>query len=81
MFMRENTILNGVSIRPAGLVNTTIQVADTFRPVSLAIHVERNKNNNTSGTGTNSVGGGEGQILNNTQRNGTKPKWVSNDKQ
>jgi ABC-type cobalamin transport system permease subunit len=43
-FIRENTILNGVSIRPTGLVNTTIQVADTSRPVSLAIHVERNNN-------------------------------------
>ena len=38
-FSRENTILNGVSIRPSGLVNTTIQVSDTSRPVSLAIHV------------------------------------------
>jgi hypothetical protein len=43
-FVRGNTILNGVSIRPTSLVNTTIQVADTSRPVSLAIHVERNNN-------------------------------------
>jgi uncharacterized RDD family membrane protein YckC len=50
-FMRENTILSSVSIRPAALVNTTFQVTDTSRPVSLAIHVERNSNNNTSGTG------------------------------
>ena len=27
-FIRENTILNGVSIRPIGLVNTTIQVTE-----------------------------------------------------
>jgi uncharacterized RDD family membrane protein YckC len=60
-FMRENTLLNGVLIRPADLVNTTFQVTDTSRPVSLAIHVERNTNN-TSGTGQ------EQQIPNNTLR-------------
>jgi len=60
-FMRENTLLNGVLIRPADLVNTTFQVTNTSRPVSLAIHVERN-NNNTSGTGQ------EQQIPNNTLR-------------
>jgi uncharacterized RDD family membrane protein YckC len=49
-FMRENTILNGVLIRPVDSVNTTFQATDTSRPVSLAIHVERNTNN-TSGTG------------------------------
>jgi hypothetical protein len=48
-FVRENTILGGVSIRPAGLVNTTIQVTDISRPVSLAIH----------------MGEGQGQISNN----------------
>ena len=61
-FLRENTIQNGVSIRPTGLANTTIQVADTSRPVSLAIHVERNSNNNTSNVGQ------EGQISNNALR-------------
>jgi len=60
-FMRENTLLNGVLIRPADLVNTTFQVTDTSRPVSLAIHVERNTDN-TSGTGQ------EQQIPNNTLR-------------
>jgi uncharacterized RDD family membrane protein YckC len=60
-FMRENTLLNGVLIRPADLVNTTFQVTDTSRPVSLGIHVERN-NNNPSGTGQ------EQQISNNTLR-------------
>jgi len=59
--MRENTLLNGVLIRPADLVNTTFQVTDTSRPVSLAIHIESN-NNNTSGTGQ------EQQIPNNTLR-------------
>jgi hypothetical protein len=57
--IRENTILNGVSIRPSDLVNTTIQVTDTSRPVSLAIHV--GLTNNTSNIG-------QGQISNNTLR-------------
>ena len=60
-FLRENTILNSVSIRPSGLVNSTFQVMDTSRPVSLAIHVERSNNNINSGTG-------QGQIPNNTLR-------------
>ena len=54
-FMRENTILSGVSIRPAALANTTFDVTDTSRAVSLAINVEPN-NNSTSGTGSNGVG-------------------------
>ena len=45
--IRENTILSGVSIRPAGSVNASAQVIDTSRPVSLAIHLERN--NSTTG--------------------------------
>jgi uncharacterized RDD family membrane protein YckC len=60
-FMSENTILSGISIRPSALVNTTIQVKDTSKPVSLAIHVERSNNNTTSGTG-------QGQIPNNILR-------------
>ena len=40
--LRENTILSGVSIRPAGSINAYNQVIDTTRPISLAIHVERN---------------------------------------
>jgi hypothetical protein len=60
-FLRENTILNSVSIRPSGLVNSTFQVMDTSRPVSLAIHVERSNNNINPGTG-------QGQIPNNTLR-------------
>jgi uncharacterized RDD family membrane protein YckC len=69
-FMRENTILSGVSIRPAALVNTTFQATDTSKPVSLAIHVERNNNNNPSTTGNNGLveEGRGGQILNNTLR-------------
>ena len=59
-FMQENTILNGVLIRPAAFINTIIQVTDTSKPVSLAIHVERS-NNNTSSTG-------QGQISNITLR-------------
>ncbi|HET7148000.1 MAG TPA: hypothetical protein VFI73_05815 [Candidatus Nitrosopolaris sp.] len=49
--LRENTILSGVSIRPAGSVNAYTQVIDTSRPVSLAIHVERS--NGTSITTAN----------------------------
>ena len=60
-FLRENTILNSVSIRPSGLVNSTFQVMDTSRPVSLAIHVERSNNNINPGTG-------QRQIPNNTLR-------------
>jgi uncharacterized RDD family membrane protein YckC len=52
--IRENTILSGVSIRPAGSVNASTQVIDTSRPVSLAIHVERN-NSNTGGEIPNSI--------------------------
>ena len=63
-FIRENTILSGVSIRPAASVNASIQVTDTSRPVSLAIHVERNN----GGTASGSTSGGEGQISNNILR-------------
>src|SRR5436309_12541758 len=52
--LRENTILSGVSIKPAASVNAYTQVIDTSRPVSLGIHVERN--NSTTG----------GQIIPNT---------------
>jgi len=52
--IRENTILSGVSIRPAGSVNASTQVIDTSRPVSLAIHVERN-NSTTGGEIPNSI--------------------------
>src|SRR5690242_6434551 len=54
--LREDTILGGASIRPSGSVNASTQVTDTMRPVSLAIHVERN--NGTAG----------GQIPNNNLR-------------
>ncbi|HET7392089.1 MAG TPA: RDD family protein, partial [Nitrososphaeraceae archaeon] len=70
-FMRENTILSGVSIRPVASVNASIQVMDTSRPVSLAIHVERNNINGVgSGAGSNGVGEErrEGSISNNTLR-------------
>lgn len=62
-FLRENTILNSVSIRPSGSVNSTFQVMDTSRPVSLAIHVEHSNNSINSG-----IGQGQGQIPNNTLR-------------
>ena len=47
--------------RPSALVNTTIQVTDTSKPISLAIHVERNNNNSSN------AGQGQ-QIPNNTLR-------------
>jgi uncharacterized RDD family membrane protein YckC len=60
-FMQENTILSGVLIRPSAFVNTTIQVTDTSKPVSLAIHLEHGNNDSSSI--------GQGQILsNNTLR-------------
>jgi len=70
-FMRENTILSGVSIIPAGSVNTSTQVIDTSRPVSLAIQVERN----------NSTTGGEipNNILRETVRNPNGIIITSND--
>ena len=40
--LREDTILGGASIRPSSSVNASTQVTETLRPVSLAIHVERN---------------------------------------
>jgi uncharacterized RDD family membrane protein YckC len=45
--IRENAILSGVSIKPAGSVNVSTQIIDTSRPVTLAINVERN--NSTTG--------------------------------
>jgi hypothetical protein len=64
-FIRENTILNGVSIRSAASVNASIQVIDISRPVSLAIQVERN-----DGTPSITSGGreGGGQMPNNILR-------------
>jgi hypothetical protein len=47
IMIRENTILSGVSIRPTGSVNASTQAIDTSKPVSLAIHEERN--NSTTG--------------------------------
>jgi uncharacterized RDD family membrane protein YckC len=62
-FIRENTILSDVSIRPSTSVNTSIQITDTSRPISLAINVERDNGGIPSG----STSGG-GQISNNTLR-------------
>jgi RDD family len=52
--LRENTILSGVSIKPAGSVNAYTQVIDVSRPVSLGIHVERN-NSTTGGQVPNNI--------------------------
>jgi hypothetical protein len=54
--LHEDTILGGALIRTASSVNASTQVLDTTRPVSLAIHVERNN------------GTAAGQIPNNNLR-------------
>ena len=63
-FIRENTILSGVPIRPTTSVSTFIQITDISRPVSVAINVERDN----GGTPSGSTSGGEGQISNNNLR-------------
>jgi hypothetical protein len=40
--LRENTILSGASIKSGGSINASTQVMDTSRPISVAMHVERN---------------------------------------
>ena len=74
--IRENTILSGVSIKPSTSVNASTQVIDTSRPVSLAIHVERN----SGVTATN--GGGQiipNNILRETVRNPNGIIMTSNE--
>ncbi|MGH9955058.1 MAG: hypothetical protein ACRD39_05290, partial [Nitrososphaeraceae archaeon] len=41
MFLEENTLINQVSIEPGGSVETTTQVTDVSRAVTVAIHIER----------------------------------------
>jgi uncharacterized RDD family membrane protein YckC len=69
--LRENTILSGVSIKPAASVNAYTQVIDTSRPVSLGIHVER----------SNSTAGGQipNNILKETVRNPSGIIMTSNE--
>jgi RDD family protein len=67
-FMHQNTILSGISIRPAASVNASIQVIDISRPISLAINVKHNNNANPSITTTDDGGRGQAQIPNNTLR-------------
>jgi RDD family len=67
-FMYENTILSGVSIRPAASVNASIQILDISTPISLAINVEHNNNANPSITTTDDGGRRQAQIPNNTLR-------------
>ena len=76
-FMRENTILSAVSIRPAALVNTTIQVKDTSRPISLAIRVEHS--NRTAVAGSNNLGQIPNNNLRETVRNPNGIIIASND--
>jgi hypothetical protein len=41
MFLEENTLINQVSIEPGGSVETTTQVTDVSRAVTVAIQIER----------------------------------------
>jgi hypothetical protein len=66
--LRGDTIMGGASVRPTGSVNASIQIIDTLRPLSLAIHVERN--NGCWGTNTKQQ----------PKRDCTKSKWYYNDK-
>jgi uncharacterized RDD family membrane protein YckC len=47
--IRENTVLSGASIRPAGSVNASTQVVDTSRPISLAVRVEHSNGTAVAG--------------------------------
>ena len=71
--IRENTVSSGVSIRPHASVNAPIKVIDTTRPVSVAIHVERD-----IGTSQHHWRSSTRQQ---SKRNRTKSKWSDNDKQ
>jgi hypothetical protein len=42
--IHQNTILNGVSIYPSGIVSAITQVNDVSRPLSLVISIEPNQN-------------------------------------
>lgn len=40
-FLRQNTLINQVSIEPSRSVQATTQVTDVSKPITVAIHVER----------------------------------------
>jgi uncharacterized membrane protein len=40
-FLRQNTLINQVSIEPSRSVQATTQITDVSRPITIAIHVER----------------------------------------
>jgi hypothetical protein len=40
-FLQENTLINQVSIEPGKSVESTTQVTDISRPITVAIHIER----------------------------------------
>jgi uncharacterized membrane protein len=40
-FLRQNTLINQVSIEPSRSVQATTQVTDVSKPITIAIHVER----------------------------------------
>src|ERR671938_651005 len=70
-FVRENTILSDVLIRPYASVNTSIQVTDTSRPVSLAVNVEPDSGRGVGQISTN--------ILRETVRNPNGLIMTSNE--
>ena len=76
IIIRENTILSDVSIKPAGSVNASAQVIDTSRPVSLAIHVERNNSPNATTGGQIII---PNNILRETVRNPNGVIMTSNE--
>jgi len=46
--LSENIILADVSISPSKSINHTIEISDTERPVSLALHIESELNDDTN---------------------------------
>jgi|GEM_PF-6072983 len=46
--LNENIILADVSISPSKSINHTIEISDTERPVSLALHIESELNDDTN---------------------------------
>jgi uncharacterized membrane protein len=70
--LRESTILNGASIKPAGSVNASTMVVDTSRPISLAVRLEHSN-------GTAVVGQIPSNNLRETVRNPNGIIMTSND--
>lgn len=50
IFMQDNTFVNTISVEPGRSVDTTRQVTDTSRPLSVAIHIQGVDANANAGT-------------------------------